>query len=162
MIAVTESPSANVTAPVAVTPPSIQLDAAAQEAGLGPILADLIRQNLEQHPERRTAFDRLRGTVAIDSTDADVAVTLDFLGGGLMVRGGGQGSRDLTISADSLTLLELTNANLRLGLPDPAHSSGRAVLGKLFSRRLKITGRGLVLRPLLLLRITKLLNVASG
>jgi hypothetical protein len=126
------------------------------------MLADLIRQNLEQHPERRADLKRMRGKVAITSTDAEVTVTMDFLGGELTVRGGAQDKPDLTISTDSLALLELTSARLRLGLPDPAHASGRAVLGKLLSRRLKITGRGLMLKPRLLVRLTRLLNVASS
>jgi hypothetical protein len=148
--------------PAGAAPPSIEVEAAAEEAGLGPMLADLIRQNLAQHPDRRGDFEQLRGKVAITAVDAEVTVTLDFFGGGLLVRGGAQGGPDLTISTDSLTLLELTNAQLRMGLPDPASPSGRAVLGKLVSRKLRISGRGLVLKPRLLASLTKLLSVAAG
>jgi hypothetical protein len=143
-----------------MTPLPIQLDPAAQAGGLGPMLTDLMQQNVEQHPERRADFDRLVGRVAIDATDAEVTVTMDFLGGKLLVHDGIQGRPDLAISTDSLTLLELTSARLRMGLPDPAHPSGRAVLRKLGSGKLKIRGRGVILKPLLLVRLTRLLNVA--
>jgi hypothetical protein len=139
----------------------IRLDAPAQDAGLGPILADLIRQNVDQRPELRAIFDRLCGGVAVEATDAETSVTMGFAGGALTIRGGIQ-EPDITIAADSLSLLELANTRLRLGLPDPAHASGRVVLGKLATGKLRIRGRGLLLRPLLLVRFTKLLNVAEG
>jgi hypothetical protein len=140
----------------------IRLDPAAQQTGLGPMLADLIQQNVEQHPERRSGFDRLRGRVAIASIDAEAAVTMEFLGGKLLVHAGVEHGPDLVISADSITLLELTSARLCFGLPDATHRSGRAVLRKMLSGKLKIRGRGLVLKPLLLVRLNKLLNVASN
>jgi len=126
------------------------------------MLTALIRQNVDQHPERQADFERLRGSIVLEATDAEVAVTMYFLGGGLRVHGGVQGRPDIAISTDSLTLLELAGARLRFGLPDPAHPSGRAVLRKLGSGKLRIKGSGLVLKPLLLVRFTKLLNVALG
>jgi SCP-2 sterol transfer family len=138
----------------------ITLDPAVQEAGLGPMLTDLMQQNVAQHPDRRADFDRLRGSVAIKATDAEVALTMDFRPEGLSVRDGIQGRPDLRISTASLSLLELTDARLRLGLPDPCHPSGRKVLRKLVSGDLRLWGRGLVLKPLLLTRLTRLLNVA--
>jgi hypothetical protein len=151
-----------VTAQPVVTALPIRLDASAQEGGLGPMLAELIQQNIDHHPERRAIFDRLRGSVALRSTDAETSVTMGFADDGLTVRDGIQGTPDLTVTADSLTLLELTGAKLRLGLPDPAHASGRTVLRKLASGKLKIKGWGLVRRPSLLMRFTKLLSVARG
>jgi hypothetical protein len=127
-----------------VTALRIQLDAPAQEGGLGPMLAELIRQNIEQRPERRAVFDRLRGSVALRSTDAEATVTMSFAEDGLTVWDGVKGTPDLTITADSLTLLELTGARLKLGLPDLTHASGRAVLAKLVAGKLKIKGWGLV------------------
>jgi hypothetical protein len=146
---------------VDVTALPITLDPAVREAGLGPMLTDLMQQNVEQHPERRADFDRLRGSVVVTATDAEVAVTMEFRDDGLYVHGGVQGRPDLQISTDSLSLLELTSAKLRLGLPDPFHPTGRKVLRKLGSGDLKLRGRGLVRKPLMLVRLTKLLSVAA-
>jgi hypothetical protein len=68
--------------------PSITVEESARQAGLGPMPAELLRQNLGQHPHRR---------------------------------------RDL---------------------------------GRLAAGRLKIAGPGLLLRPMMIVRLTRLLNVA--
>ena len=143
-----------------VTGPSITVEESAQEAGLGPMLAELLRQNLEQHPHRRRDLERMRGGVAITAKDASVAVTMDFSGGGLTIREGIAGRPRLKIQADSLGLLELTSARLRAGLPDPVHHSGRRVLGRLAAGSLRIAGPAVLLRPMMLVRLTRLLNVA--
>jgi hypothetical protein len=141
---------------------SIRIDPAAQEAGFAPLLADLMQQNVEQHPARRADFDRLRGTIAIEAADIEVALTMEFLGGALVVHDGIQGRPDVVISTDSFTVLELSNAKLRFGLPDPSDSSGRAVLRKMRTGELKVSGPGLVLKPLLLGRFGRLLSVAPA
>jgi hypothetical protein len=146
---------------LATADPPITIDEAALQAGLGPMLADLLRQNLEQHPGRRADLARMRGTVNIEARDAAVAVTMDFAKGRLDVKGGTIGRPDVKIATDSLGLLELTSARLRGGVPDPTHPSGRRVLLRLLSGGLKIGGRGLILRPALLLRLNRLLNVAA-
>jgi hypothetical protein len=140
---------------------SIHIDPAAREAGFASMLTDLIQQNVEQHPHRLATFNRLRGTVAIEAKDAEVALTMIFLGSELVVHDGVQGQPDVVISTDSLTILELSSAKLRFGLPDLTAPSGRAVLRKIWSGELKISGLGLVLKPLLLVRFTKLLSVAT-
>lgn len=141
---------------------SISIDPAAREAGFALVLTDLMQQNVERHPRRRATFDRLRGTIAIEATDAGVALTMSFLGGELVVHDGIQGKPDVVIRADSATILELSNAKLRFGLPDLATQSGRAVIGKIRSGGLKISGLGLALKPGFLVRFTKLLSVATA
>jgi hypothetical protein len=140
---------------------TVHVDEAALEAGLGPMLADLMRQNLEQYPERQVDLARMQGSVVIEARDAAVAVTMDFGQGRLNVSGGDGGRPDIRIVGDSLGLLELTSARLRGGLPDPAHPSGRRVLREILTGKLKIRGRGLILNPALLLRLNRLLNVAA-
>jgi hypothetical protein len=138
----------------------IRLDPAAQEAGFAPRLTDLIRRNVEQHPERRTGFDRLRGSVAIRATDSEVAATLEFLDGKLLVHDGVQTRPDLVISSDRRTLLELPCTKLCFCFPDATHPSGRAVLRKMCSGKIRVRGRALLLKPLLFPRLIKLLSVA--
>ena len=72
------------------------------------------------------------------------------------------GRRSFGLDADSFTVLELSNARLRFGLPDLFHPSGRAVLRKMRSEELKVSGSGLVLKPLLLPRFSRLLSVVSA
>ena len=141
---------------------SIRIDPAAREAGFAPLLTELMQQNVEQHPARRADFDRLRGTIAIEATDIETALTMDFSGGALVVHDGVRGRPDVVISTDSFTVLELSNATLRFGLPNPSHPSGRAVLRKMRSGELKVSGPGLVRKPLLLPRFSRLLSVVSA
>jgi hypothetical protein len=138
---------------------NIKLDAGAEEIGLAPMLTELMRQNVRQHPKREDDFNALRGSIAIEARDAEVALTLDFRGGELVVYGGVKGKPDVVISTDSGAVLELSNAKLRFGLPDLADPSGRAVVKKMLSGELKISGPGLVTKPKLLVRFTKLLSV---
>jgi membrane protein YdbS with pleckstrin-like domain len=139
---------------------NIKIDPSAEEAGLATMLTDLMQQNIQQHPEREADFNALNGSVAIEATDAEVSLTLDFRGGELTAYGGIKGKPDLKIAAESATVLELSNARLFLGLPDLTDPSGRAVLQKIFSGALKLSGAGLFLKPLLLVRFTKLLSVS--
>lgn len=139
---------------------AISVDEAAGQTGLGSMLADLLRQNLEHYPERHAQLARMRGVVDIVASDATTTARIEFLEGGLRVCTDGGGRPDLRIVTDSVGLLELTAARLRAGLPDPAHASGRRVLRQVLHGRLKIRGWGLLLKPTLLPRLNRLINVA--
>lgn len=60
----------------------------AEDNGFAHMMATLVAQNLIDHPERRRLFAETIGRVAMVVTDAEVAITLDFLGGKLIVRNG--------------------------------------------------------------------------
>ena len=138
---------------------NVKIDQSAEEIGLASMLADLMQQNVEHHPKRKADFDALKGSIAIEAKDAEVSLTLDFLGGELVVYGGVRGKPDIMISTDSSTILDLNNAKLMFGLPDLMDATGRAVIKKMLSGELKIRGSGLLLKPMLLIRLTKLLSV---
>jgi hypothetical protein len=78
------------------------------------------------------------------------------------VRGGDGDVPDahVRVRADSERLLAITSAPLRLGLPDPMRSEGRAVLRDLVLRRVLV--RGLLRHPIRVARFTSLLSVADG
>ena len=139
---------------------NIKIDPSAEEVGFVSMLTDLMQQNVQQHPKRAAEFNALKGSVAIEARDAEVSLTLDFLGGEAVAYGGIKGKPDVLISTDSAAVLELSNAKLRFGLPDLADESGRAVVKKMLSGELKISGSGLFLKPMLLIRFTKLLSVS--
>ena len=129
-----------------------------EPSGLASMVADLIEQNLARDPTR-TALLR-RSVAVLDAPDADVTVFLRIERDGVRVGDGDVPDAHLRIRSDSGRLLDLTTAPLRAGLPDPLRPEGRAIVGDLLRRRIRI--RGLLRHPLRLVRLTKLLSVADG
>jgi hypothetical protein len=129
-----------------------------EPSGLASMVAELIEQNLARDPKRRGL---LHPSVAVlDAPDADVTVFLRIARDEVRVGDGDVPDAHLRIRADSGRLLDLTTAPLRLGLPDVLSPEGRAIVGDLLGRRLRI--RGLLLHPLRLARLTKVLSVADA
>lgn len=121
------------------------------------MLGGLIEANVTARPEKRADFDRLRARVGIAAEDAGEAVTLDFEGGSLTVHNGLQPGRDLTIAADSETVLQLSNLRIGpLGMPVYHDATGRSVVGKLLTRKLRIRG---MQKMALLNRVTRVFSV---
>ena len=137
---------------------SIILDEGAQENGLAAMLADLMRQNLEQKPEKAKAFAWLKGSVAITARDAEVSLTLFFNRGSCVIFDGVVGQPDLHVEANSDVILNLSNAPLRFGLPDPLSEESKDLVKKLLSREVVI--HGLAFHPLTLILFTNVLSVA--
>lgn len=121
------------------------------------MLGGLIEANVGARAEKRADFDRLRASVGIDAVDAGEAATLDFEGGHLTLRNGLAPRRDLTITADSETVLQLSNLRIGpFGMPVYYDETGRSVVGKLLSRKLRIQG---MFKLGLLNRVTRVFSV---
>ncbi|MGH7777540.1 MAG: hypothetical protein ACREPI_10250 [Candidatus Dormibacterales bacterium] len=122
------------------------------------MLGGLIESNLKVRPGRAGLLGRMGGKVGIDVTDAGEAVTLEFEEGIVRVRDGLAGKRRLTIHGDSVTVLELANLGVGpMGFPVYTDRAGRAVLGKLIGRRLRI--EGLLAHQATLNRLARLFSV---
>jgi hypothetical protein len=128
-----------------------------EPSGLASMVAELIEQNLARDPERGRLLHP--SVVVLDAPDADVTVFLRIAPGEVRVGDGAVPDAHLSIRVDSGRLLDLTTAPLRFGLPDLVNAEGRAIVGDLLGRRLRI--RGLLRHPLRLARLTKLLSVAD-
>lgn len=123
------------------------------------MLGGLIEANVESRPERRKDFDQLKSRVAIFVTDIEEGVTLDFQGGHLLVREGLDPQRDLTIRADSQTVMELSNVTIGFaGMPNYLDPTGREVVGKMLRGQLRI--QGLFGNLTVLNQVTRLFSVA--
>ncbi len=129
----------------------------ADEVPLAIMLGDLLKQNLEQKPEKIKDFNALCISVGIDAVDAEAQITLQFQKGTLTVHGG-LVNCDLVISTDAATLLGLSNMTIKFGLPWYFDKTGMEVIKKLLKRELKI--KGLLLHPFALTRLTKVMSVA--
>lgn len=137
----------------------IELEPEAEENGFALMLSQLLRQNLVDHPHKRRDFDRLRTRVAIIVEDAEVAVTLRFLGGHLVLHDGLFGIPDITIRAQSDDVMQMSLVELlpRVGLPDPRGENTRKVAARTREGQIR-TVAGLMQVPALL-RLTRVLSV---
>jgi hypothetical protein len=137
--------------------PEIHLDKEAEEIGLACMIADLLRQNMEQHPEKERDFLALHSTISIEARDAEVTITLVFSPGSLSIYRGRHGVPDISIESDSATILELSLADMVLGVPNILGSGGRKMVEKILTGELKIGG--LLKNPGQLIRLTRLMSV---
>ena len=127
-----------------------------EPSGLASMVGGLIEQNLARDPARRRL---LRPSVAtIAAPDAEVAITIRTEPGHVAIANRGSADAQVSITADSSRLLALTSAPLRFGLPDVTDARGRAVLGDVLARRIRI--RGLLTHPRRVARLASLLTVA--
>ena len=137
--------------------PVIILDEGAKDVGLAEMLFNLLRQNLEQKPQKLSSFEALDSNVVMVARDIDITITLDFKRGELKIYDGIVGDADLKIIADHDAILELSLINIRMGLPNYFDKTGRNVLKKLLVGDLKING--LLRHPLQLTHLTKIFSV---
>ncbi len=135
----------------------IRLAPGAEGVGLAVMLSDLIRQNLEQNPRREPGFQRLDATIAIEVPDVEVAVTLEFSRGSLVVHGGQLDYAQILIRANARNLLALPLVRISSGMPNLLSSESRILRNGLLSGAVKI--RGMFRHPLRLVRFTRLISV---
>lgn len=121
------------------------------------MLADLIRQNLEQNPRKGADFSRLSTAVAMDVRDAEVAITLVFSRGSLVIHGGIHGVPEIRIHADAESLLALPRVRIIGGLPYLFGPDGRGLRNGLLTGAVKI--HGMFRHPVTLVRFTRLMSI---
>jgi hypothetical protein len=137
--------------------PVIILDDGAKDVGLAEMLFNLLRQNLEQKPQKISSFEALDSNIVMVARDIDITVTLAFKRGKLKIYDGVVGKPDLKIIADHDAILELSLINIRMGLPNYFDKTGRNVFKKVLLGDLKI--EGLLRHPLQLTHLTKIFSV---
>ena len=136
---------------------AVRLADGADQVGLAVMIADLVRQSLEQKPGKWKDFNGLSSLVAIDVPDAGVTVSLEFLEGSLVVHAGTPGDPDIRITAPAESVLALCMVKIVGGVPHPLHHHNRAVVARILRGEVRI--EGLARSPLQLLRLTRLLSV---
>jgi hypothetical protein len=104
--------------------------------GLASLVSRLLETNLERDPSRRRLLRE--AVVVLEASDAAAVATLEFREGRFEVRDGGHPRPTVSIRATGIQLLELAGAPLRWGLPDPIAPQGRAVLGAIVWRDIRI------------------------
>jgi len=135
----------------------ITIQKEASDIGLAVMLSDLIRQNLEQNPEKIKIFNSLKARVLIEAHDIQTAVGLEFKQGRLTISGDTVIQPNLHIIADSATVLDLCLLKIKFGLPYFFDANGFKVLKKLITRQLII--KGMLRHFSTLVKVTELFSV---
>jgi hypothetical protein len=136
-----------------VTPEVVLADA--EPNGLARMLAGLLEANLDRRPERAALLRA--AVVEVDAADAGVAVTVRLDDERVRVSNGPATPRpDVRVRASGHDLLALSAAPLRFGFPDPFRPEGRAVLGSIASRQVRVSG--MLRHPVVLSRFSRLLS----
>lgn len=136
-----------------MTPEVVLTDA--EPSGLARMLASLLEANLARRPERIALLRP--AVVEVDAADAGVAVTVRLAHGRVRVSNGSATPRpDVRVRASGHDLLALSAVPLRFGFPDPLWREGRAVLSRIASRQVRVTG--MLRHPVVLSRFSRLLS----
>ncbi len=136
---------------------SIQIAPDAEAVALASMVADVVESNLEGHPERIKIFNRIKGDIGIEATEAQVGITMRFDRGECVFHDEMSPTCKLRIRADTDTLMEVTNLNIKFGIPWLFDETGRSVVRNLLKRDLKVGG--ILIHPLMLIQLLIILSV---
>lgn len=138
----------------------IEVSAGSEQNAFAGMMAELIRSNLADHPEKQRDFAAMHGRVALVAEDADTVVTLHFRGGELRVHSGMLGVPDLVVRGSSAALIDLSRIpkHPRFGfLPDPRANVVRELARAIYDRQLRV--HGLLANLLLGVRLSRVLSI---
>jgi hypothetical protein len=135
----------------------INLVEGAEEIGLAVMLQDLLTQNIEQHPHKLPDFKKLNIPIGLIVADVAIKLTLEFSGGALIIHPGIKDQPGLRITADSNTIMNLSNQRIRWGLPYYFDQTGKEIMAAMKSGRLKI--KGMVKHFPSLVRLSRIMSV---
>ena len=140
--------------------PVIVLDEGARDVGLAEMMFNLIRQNLEQNPQKIKSFNSLDAKVMIEARDIQIIIGLEFKQGKLTISKDSSFKPDLHIITDSATILALCLLKIKFGLPYFFDTNGFLVFKKLLTRKLII--KGLLSHFPALVKLTKVFSVVRN
>jgi hypothetical protein len=125
--------------------PRVELGAIA-EGGVAPAIMAIVDRGAKRRPELARG---LTAEVELIFEERYPPVRIVFGGGRILVEDGSAGEPDLRVSGTLPDLVSLMVAPLVGGVPNPMAAKGRAALGMVALRRVKIEGRLALLRRFL-------------
>lgn len=135
----------------------IHLLKGAEEIGLAVMLQDLIVQNIEQNSHKQTDFKKLSISIGLEVSDVEIKLTLEFADNTLTIRPGIKNLSGLNITADSSTIMNLSNQKIKWGLPYYFDETGKEILAAMKSGRLKV--KGMIFHLPSLIRFSRVMSV---
>jgi hypothetical protein len=126
-------------------PRQVQLGEIAQ-GGVAPAIMAIVDRGVRERPELAEA---MRAEIELNLEERYPPVRIVFGEAGVLVEDGSSEAPDLRVSGSLPDLVSLMVAPTMAGLPNPMAAKGRAALGKVALRRVKVEGRLPLLRRFL-------------
>jgi hypothetical protein len=121
------------------------------EGGLAPAILAVVERGVRHRPALAASFE---AEIELALDEAATPVRIVFAGSSVLVEDGASDAPDLRISGTLSDLTSLMVTPLVRGVPSPVRARGRAALGLVAGRRVRVTGRmGLMRRFLQLIRV---------
>jgi hypothetical protein len=145
---------------------NISLAPGAEDNGLAIMLAQLVRENIQEKPSKKETFEELAGAIAIVADDAGVALTMRFeRGGRLTIHDGIVGVPQVTIRGSGELIMALSNMPLAtrwgLPIPDPRDRDAVSVVLSVLRgvRRGDLHFHGAVFHPGLVAKLSRIMSI---
>lgn len=121
---------------------AIELAPGADTNAFASMMATLVRQNLDDHPDRGWALKLARGRVSVEVLDLGMSITFVFDGERLVIHDGIRGIPDVRVrgSAELITISSNMESLPVLGLPDPRGETNRKLARALKDGELELIG----------------------
>lgn|SRR5690554_2756387 len=121
---------------------AIELAPGADTNAFASMMATLVRQNLDDHPDRAWALKLARGRVSVEVLDLGMSITFVFDGERLVIHDGIRGIPDVRVrgSAELITISSNMESLPVLGLPDPRGETNRKLARALKDGELELIG----------------------
>lgn len=121
------------------------------EGGLAPVILAVVERGIAHRPALAASID---GEVELSTAGEHPPVRIRFGPRGVLVEDGAASDPDLRITGSLPDLVSLMVAPLVGGVPSPIQTRGRAALGLVALRRVRVEGRiGLMRRFLGLIKV---------
>lgn len=120
------------------------------------MLAGVLRANIENNRTKAAIFKALRTVVGLHIEDIDLAITLEFLGGRLLLHEGIVKRPRITIRAESGTVMGMSSLSIRFGLPYLLDDTGLEILQNVREGKIRM-----IAMPWSLLDVLRLTRVMS-
>jgi hypothetical protein len=139
--------------------PTVEVAPGSESNAMAEMIAGLIRQNLCDHPEKLPDFFKMFGRISIVAEDAEIALTMEFNGGQLIVHDAIVGIPDITVrgSSEDIINLSLIEELPMFGLPDPRGEIFRKVASAMREKRIRVYG--VLFHLPLMVRLSKVMSV---
>ena len=117
-----------------------------EEGGVAPAIMAIVDRGVRERPELAQA---LEAEIELNIEERYPPVRIVFASNAVLVEDGSAPSPDLRVSGTLPDLVSLMVAPVVGGLPNPMAAKGRAALGMVALRRVKVEGRVTLLRRFL-------------